>query len=49
MLNIIQCDQPPGFGASKSKIVTAKLLVFEGAPDQRISGERFAPLHPERL
>src|SRR6202007_3384734 len=44
ILNTIQCRQPPPARASGSQIVTAKLCVPGGSPDQVSAGEMFCPL-----
>jgi hypothetical protein len=44
MLNTLQCHQPLPFWASVSTIVSAKLCVPAGSPDQVSAGETFCPL-----
>src|ERR1700752_5325966 len=44
MLNMLQCHQPLPFWASVSTIVSAKLCVPKGSPDQVSAGETFCPL-----
>ena len=44
MLNTLQCHQPLPFWASVSTIVSAKLCVSAGSPDQVSAGEIFCPL-----
>src|SRR6516225_6756871 len=44
MLNKLQCHQPLPFRASVSTIVSAKLCVPAGSPDQLSAGEMFRPL-----
>jgi hypothetical protein len=44
MFNTLQCRQPLPFRASVSTIVSAKLCVPAGSPDQLSAGEMFCPL-----
>jgi hypothetical protein len=44
-----QCQKPLPVGASGSNIVTAKLFVPLGAPDQASAGDMFSPLQSQPL
>ena len=44
MLNTLQCHQPLPFWASVSTIVSAKLCVPAGSPDQLSAGDMFCPV-----
>jgi hypothetical protein len=44
ILNTLECHRPLPFRASVSTIVSAKLCVLAGSPDQASAGETFRPL-----